>query len=76
MIPRSRYIAPEVYRNEEYSPKADLWSTGVVLLEMFLDKILNVDRDKAALAMIPEIVAELPEVRAIRGITHPHLVLT
>lgn len=57
----AKYIAPEVYRMEEYSPKADLWSTGVVLLEMFLDKILNVDRDKAALALIPEIVADLPE---------------
>jgi serine/threonine protein kinase len=56
----AKYIAPEVYRGDEYSLKADLWSAGVVLLEMFTDQILNVDRDKAALAMVEKLTAELP----------------
>ena len=56
----AKYIAPEVYRGEEYSPKADLWSTGVVLLEMFTDQILNVDRDKAALVLVEKVTADLP----------------
>ena len=59
----AKYIAPEVYRGDEYSPKADLWSTGVVLLEMFTDQILNVDRDKAALVLVEKITADLPPTK-------------
>ena len=59
----AKYIAPEVYRGEAYSSKADLWSTGVVLLEMFIDQILNVDRDKAALALVEKVTAELPPAK-------------
>merc|ERR1712203_444892 len=29
------YMAPEVLGSEEYSEKADIWSSGVVLLEVF-----------------------------------------
>jgi len=28
------YIAPELYRDERYSFKADIWSLGVILYEM------------------------------------------
>ena len=59
----AKYISPETYRSEPYGPKADIWSVGVVLLEMFIDKILKCERDKAAFAAIEKITAELPDAK-------------
>ena len=51
------YIAPEVYFAEKtglvYNTKADIWSAGVVLLEIFTDRLM-VEKDKAAYAKIAE----------------------
>jgi len=46
------YMAPEVYTGSEYDQSSDLWSLGVILLEMFSGKELNCERDKAAFKLI------------------------
>jgi serine/threonine protein kinase len=38
------YRAPEIYKNEKYSNKIDIWSFGVIMYElMFNSKFLNCD---------------------------------
>jgi serine/threonine protein kinase len=46
------YIAPEVLDDEPYDETCDLWSCGVVALELLRDSLLGVERDKAALRLI------------------------
>jgi serine/threonine protein kinase len=54
------YMAPEVYRCKAYDCSADLWSLGVILLELFHGE-LNCDRDKAAFQKIKKIKNELAD---------------
>lgn len=54
------YIAPEVYRKQPYGFKADAYSAGVVLLEMFSGEKLGTDRDKAAIMLIQKKKENLP----------------
>ena len=70
----AKYIAPEVYYSKDYDVKADIWSTGVVCMEMFMDAILLCDRDKAAYARIEEIKTKmLVTPKPITGIVHAML---
>lgn len=61
----SKYIAPEVYRNEHYSLQADMWSCGVVLLEVFSEQILKAERDKAAYSLIEKMKEQMAEKKPI-----------
>jgi len=54
------YIAPEVYRKQPYGFKADAYSAGVVLLEMFSGEKLGTDRDKAAITLVQKKKDNLP----------------
>jgi len=54
------YMAPEVYAKEPYSLAADIWSVGIVLLEMFTGE-LNCERDKAAFVKVKALKAQLPD---------------
>lgn len=53
------YMAPEVYAKEPYGIAADIWSVGIILLEMFTGE-LKCDRDKAAFQKVRELKAQLP----------------
>ena len=64
----AKYIAPEVYRSEEYGVKADIWSAGVVLLEMFTDQVLACERDKAAYVLIEELKSKMPPAKPMTSV--------
>ncbi len=53
------YMAPEVYSKEPYGIAADIWSVGIILLEMFTGE-LKCERDKAAFQKVRELKAQLP----------------
>ena len=55
------YMAPEVYRKEAYCEKCDMYSTGVVLLEIILGENLPVDKDKAAFKYVQDMKEKLPK---------------
>ena len=67
------YRAPEVIAEEEYSFPSDLWSVGVCLLEMLRGKPLEVIKDKGAMSLIKDCVAndlsnDQPFPKLIRGL--------
>eukprot|EP01052_Picozoa_sp_SAG31_P009591 SAG31_NODE_507_length_14746_cov_5.682119_4_plen_439_part_00 len=64
-IGTAKYIAPEVYHCRRYGFKADIWSTGVVLLELFTGAPLAAERDKAAFAMIEQLKAQMPPAKPL-----------
>ena len=39
----------------DYDSSLDIWSVGVVLLEMFTGEALDAERDKAAFALIEQL---------------------
>ena len=56
------YTAPEVVSGEEaYGVKADVWSLGVVLYEMFTGEALPVYKDKRAFALIEQAKAKMSD---------------
>ena len=55
------YRAPEVIEQKEYGLPSDLWSVGVVLLELLRGRCLEVTKDKGALKLISECLEALPE---------------
>lgn len=67
------YTAPEVVAREAYGLPSDLWSVGVVLLEMLMGE-LAADRDKAAARLIEERRESLPDspfATLVRGLLDP-----
>jgi serine/threonine protein kinase len=55
------YRAPEVLEEQEYSFPSDLWSVGVVLLELLRGRCLEATKDKGAIALIADSLQALPE---------------
>ena len=57
------YTAPEVFQEEEpiYGTPMDLWSVGVVLLEVWCDQLLAAQKNSHALKMIESHLTNLPE---------------
>jgi serine/threonine protein kinase len=55
------YRAVEVVNEEPYGLPSDLWSVGVVLLELLRGKCLETSKDKGAIAMIEEELEALPQ---------------
>ena len=54
------YTAPEVYACEAYGCACDVWSAGVVLLELTRGEMLGTSRDKAAFRAIGTMLETLP----------------
>ena len=54
------YIAPEVYDKKPYGTKADAWSIGVVIMELFRGKMLEVEKDKQSFKRIREVCDGMP----------------
>jgi serine/threonine protein kinase len=55
------YRAPEVVDEEPYSFPADLWSVGVVLMELLRGSMLEAVKDKGATHLIAQYLEELPK---------------
>mmetsp|Transcript_25977 Transcript_25977/g.38386 ORF Transcript_25977/g.38386 Transcript_25977/m.38386 type:complete len:465 (+) Transcript_25977:136-1530(+) len=55
------YIAPEVVSLQPYSFPSDLWSVGVILLELIQNRTLKVDKNKEALRLIESLKEQLPD---------------
>lgn len=71
------YKAPEVLNEQPYSLPADMYSVGVVLLELLLGKTLEATKDKDAIKFITETIQKLPDqpfANMIKGLleTDPH----
>ncbi|RLN74492.1 hypothetical protein BBJ28_00009536 [Nothophytophthora sp. Chile5] len=64
-----RWLAPEVFRGEDYSEKIDVYSYGIVLWELFCFKKPYLDKDAINLAYLvahedlrPELLPHIPEI--------------
>ena len=55
------YMAPEVYHNKSYGTNIDIWSLGIVILEIILNKQLPVVKDKAAFRLVKNLKLTLPD---------------
>lgn len=55
------YRSPECYNEEPYGFPSDLYSIGVILLELVRDQCLETFRDKAAFKLVQEESAKLPD---------------
>ncbi|VEU43788.1 unnamed protein product [Pseudo-nitzschia multistriata] len=55
------YKSPEVVAEEPYGLPSDMWSVGVVLLELLQGKCIDATRDKAAIAFVSGSLERLPE---------------
>merc|ERR1740133_585052 len=55
------YRAPEVVEEEPYGLPSDLWSVGVVLLELLQGKCIESFKDKGALEFISQQLEILPK---------------
>jgi serine/threonine protein kinase len=56
------YMAPEVVAHELYGSTADLWSVGVVLLEILSGCCIPAQKEKHAAAWIETTLASLPDL--------------
>lgn len=69
------YRAPEVVDEKEYGLPSDLWSVGVVLLEMLQGKCIEAFKDKGAIEQISQRLNSLPEGQPfptlLRGLLEP-----
>ena len=54
------YTAPEVVESKPYGFKSDLWSVGVILLEMIQNHTIEAQKNKEALRMVEEVKDMLP----------------
>lgn len=57
------YTAPEIFNAEEpvYGKPMDLWSVGVVLLELWTDALLEAQKNSHALKLVQTKLAEIPD---------------
>eukprot|EP00545_Synedropsis_sp_CCMP1620_P005006 CAMPEP_0119020510 /NCGR_PEP_ID=MMETSP1176-20130426/24201_1 /TAXON_ID=265551 /ORGANISM="Synedropsis recta cf, Strain CCMP1620" /LENGTH=468 /DNA_ID=CAMNT_0006974947 /DNA_START=119 /DNA_END=1522 /DNA_ORIENTATION=- len=55
------YTAPEVVDSKPYGLKTDLWSVGVILLEMIQNHTIEADKNKEAFRIIETALGELPD---------------
>jgi serine/threonine protein kinase len=55
------YRAPEVVEREPYGFPSDLWSVGVVLLEVLRGSCLECFKDKTAFKQVDEALSKLPD---------------
>ena len=65
------YTAPEILAEESYSLKADLWSVGVIFLELLQNHTLVAEKNKEAERLIAEAMETLPDqpfANLIRGL--------
>jgi len=65
------YTAPEVVAREPYTEQSDLWSVGVVLLELLQNQTLQATKNKEAATMIDQAVtamADQPFPDLLRGL--------
>lgn len=53
------YVAPECIEREPYGTASDVWSVGVVLLELLRDQPLAATKDRQAFAMIETTLEQL-----------------
>jgi len=60
-IGTATYIAPEVVASQPYSFSSDLWSVGVILLELIQNKTLKVEKNREALRLIENLKQQLPD---------------
>lgn len=69
------YRAPEVVDEQPYGLPSDLWSVGVVLLEMLQGKCFESFKDKGAIKEISQCLDSLPEGQPfptlLRGLLEP-----
>lgn len=69
------YTAPEVVAQEGYGKPADLYSVGIVLLELVQSKLFTAEKPKQANAQIAAAVAALPTTTLladlVRSLLHP-----
>jgi serine/threonine protein kinase len=65
------YTAPEVVAREAYSLPMDVWSVGVVLLELLQNETLTATKNREAITMIDQALADLadqPFPELLRGL--------
>lgn len=55
------YTAPEVIESKPYGFKSDLWSVGVILLEMIQNHTIQAEKNKEALRMVEVAKTNLPD---------------
>lgn len=55
------YTAPEIVDREPYGKPSDIWSVGVVLLELLRDEIFTATKDRHAAEAITESLNQLPQ---------------
>ena len=55
------YMAPEIVAKTSYGKPSDIWSAGVVLLELLLDQELSATKNRVAHQMIAETLDGLPD---------------
>jgi serine/threonine protein kinase len=69
------YVAPEVVAGVAYNHLADVWSLGVLFLELFESKRLDAEKDRAAIRLVADKRARLnsgkPVGRALAGMLDP-----
>jgi hypothetical protein len=69
------YTAPEVYAGEAYGCGADVWSVGVVLLELMRGEMLGISRDKAAFRAVAALLDALPTDKPMPALLRTLLVV-
>lgn len=55
------YRSPECYKEESYGFPSDIYSIGVILLEMLRDQCLETFKDKAAFKLVQDESSKLPD---------------
>merc|ERR1719407_363034 len=59
------YTAPEIVNGESYGVKADVFSMGVVFLELFTGEALDAEKNKHALEQLNNIRSKLSKEKPI-----------
>ena len=67
------YTAPEIVNGESYGVKADVFSMGVVFLELFTGEALDAEKNKHALEQLNNIRSKLSKEKPIPKMLHAML---